>query len=46
MDAWGYSICLGNTASWFERDAELARKWLIDRKLLSASAAPMFILRD
>jgi len=46
MDAWGYSFRLGDTASWFERDAEDARKWLIDHALLSASGAPTFMLRD
>jgi len=46
MDAWGYSFRLGDTASWFERDAEDARKWLIDHELLSASGAPTFMLRD
>jgi hypothetical protein len=46
MDAWGYSFRLGNTASWFERDAEDARKWLIDYKLLSDGGMPTFRLRD
>jgi hypothetical protein len=46
MDAWGYSFRLGDTASWFERDAEDARKWLIDHVLLSASGAPTFMFRD
>jgi len=46
MDAWGYSFRLGDTASWFERDAEDARKWLIDHELLSANGAPTFDLRD
>ena len=46
MDAWGYSFRLGDTASWFERDAEDARKWLIEHALLSATDAPTFMLRD
>ena len=45
MDAWGYSFRLGDTASWFERDAEDARKWLIDSKLLSKRGVPSFLLR-
>jgi hypothetical protein len=34
MDAWGYSFRLGSTHSWFEHDADNARQWLIDRRLL------------
>ena len=45
MDAWGYSFRLGDTASWFERDANDARKWLIDHDLIAASGAPTFRLR-
>ena len=46
MDAWGYCFRLGDTTSWFERDAEDARKWLIDYKLLSTDGQPSFLLRD
>ena len=46
MDAWGYSFRLGDAASWFERDAEDARKWLIDANLLSTGDTPTFRLRD
>lgn len=45
MDAWGYSFRLGDTASWFERDAGDARKWLIDCQLLSKRGVPSFLLR-
>jgi len=45
MDGWGYSFRLGNTASWFERDAEDARKWLIDHGLLTESGESTFRLR-
>jgi len=45
MDAWGYSFRLGDTASWFERDAEDARKWLIGENLLSTGGTPTFRLR-
>ncbi len=45
MDAWGYSFRLGDTASWFKRDAEDARKWLIDENLLSTGGTPTFRLR-
>ena len=36
MDAWGYSFRLGSTRAWFEQDADNARQWLIDRRLLTA----------
>jgi hypothetical protein len=45
MDAWGYSFRLGNTASWFDEDAEDARKWLIDKNLLTNNGAAIFRLR-
>ena len=45
MDAWGYSFRLGDTRSWFERDADDARKWLIDSELLSADGELRFRLR-
>lgn len=31
MDAWGYSFRLGSAQAWFERDADDARAWLIQR---------------
>ena len=34
MDAWGYSFRLGSTRAWFANDAEDARAWLMERKLL------------
>ncbi|WP_305806677.1 hypothetical protein [Stenotrophomonas sp. YIM B06876] len=34
MDAWGYTYRLGSTRAWFEGDAEDARAWLVERKLL------------
>jgi hypothetical protein len=36
MDAWGYTYRLGSTKAWFERDAEDARAWLLERGLLTA----------
>ena len=45
MDAWGYSFRLGDTRSWFERDAGDARKWLIDHGLLNTRQKPVFQLR-
>jgi|SRR5436190_3934898 len=34
MDAWGYTFRLGSAAAWFERDAEDARQFLLERGLL------------
>jgi hypothetical protein len=34
MDAWGYTFRLGSTQAWFERDADDARAWLLERGLL------------
>lgn len=45
MDAWGYSFRLGDTRTWFERDADDARKWLIDAGLLTANGEATFRLR-
>ena len=35
MDRWGYTFRLGSARAWFERDAEDARAWLIERGLLA-----------
>lgn len=45
MDAWGYSFRLGSARDWFERDAEDARNWLIENKLLKNDAILTFQLR-
>lgn len=45
MDACGYSFRLGRTQLWFEGDAEDARKWLIENRLISNSGKPLFRLR-
>lgn len=45
MDTWGYSFRLGSTRRWFEQDAEEARQFLIDHRLMSTSGEPMFSLR-
>ena len=45
MDIWGYSFRLGSTSAWFENDAEDARRWLIDKQLLSDENEPTFSLR-
>ena len=35
MDAWGYTFRLGSAAAYFERDAEAAWAWLIERGLVA-----------
>lgn len=40
MDAWGYSFRLGSTQRWFEDDAEDARDWLLQRRMISAHGEP------
>ncbi|MBD8871698.1 hypothetical protein [Rhodanobacter sp. DHB23] len=40
MDAWGYSFRLGSTRAWFEQDAENARRWLLERGLLTPDGKP------
>ena len=37
MDRWGYTFRLGSAQAWFERDAEDARAWLVERSLLPAA---------
>jgi len=34
MDTWGYTFRLGSARAWFERDAEDARAFLLERSLL------------
>jgi hypothetical protein len=46
MDTWGYSFRLGSSRAWFESDAADARAWLLDHKLLNATGAPTFALRN
>ena len=45
MDDWGYSFRLGSTARWFAGDAADARKWLIEKGLLSDYNQAIFRLR-
>ena len=46
MDSWGYSFRLGNTRAWFEQDAEDARQFLINQRLLGQNDEPVFALRS
>ena len=45
MDQWGYSFRLGKTALWFEKDAEDASHWLLQKGLLDGAGLPTFALR-
>ena len=45
MDAWGYSFRLGSSKSWFERDADDARDWLLDNELVDEQLHLLFRLR-
>lgn len=46
MDRWGYTFRLGSAQSWFEQDAEDARRWLLDHGLLEESGQPTWKLRQ
>jgi hypothetical protein len=45
MDAWGYSFRLGNTRTWFERDAGDARGWLIERGVIGGGGQLTWAVR-
>lgn len=40
MDAWGYSFRLGNSAAWFNHDAEDAESWLLSRGIMLKNHQP------
>lgn len=46
MDTWGYSFRLGSARAWFERDAEDARAWLLERGLIDEAGRPAWQLQD
>lgn len=45
MDAWGYSFRLGSTRQWFEEDAEDARAWLRERRLIDSEDGVLWKIR-
>ena len=45
MDRWGYSFRLGSTRAWFEQDAEDARSWLENHRLIDTQSLPTWRLR-
>ena len=46
MDRWGYTFRLGSAQAWFERDAEDALTWLLQRNLVNQQSQPRWILRN
>lgn len=46
MDLWGYSFRLGSARKWFEQDADDARDFLINQRLLTVNGDPTFALRS
>ncbi len=46
MDAWGYTFRLGSARAWFEQDAEDARQWLLQHRLLNDDGSPTWRLRE
>lgn len=45
MDDWGYSFRLGSTAQWFNHDADDARLWLLEQRLIDAQGRLTFQCR-
>ena len=45
MDAWGYSFRLGSTEAWFNSDADEARHWLLDSRLITPDNYPTWKIK-
>jgi len=45
MDEWGYSFRLGTTKKWFSEDAEDAKQWLLDFKLINKDNSPTWMIK-
>lgn len=45
MDAWGYTFRLGSAEKWFQSDADDAKQWLIQEKIIETDRAITFKLR-
>jgi hypothetical protein len=45
MDSWGYTFRLGSAQAWFEKDAEDALGWLLQRNLINQQQQPTWNLR-
>jgi len=46
MDSWGYTFRLGSARAWFERDAEDAFAWLLQRNLVNQQSQLCWTLRS
>ena len=46
MDEWGYTFRLGSSRAWFEEDAEDARDWLVQHKLINEDDIVQWKLRQ
>lgn len=46
MDAWGYSFRLGSARSWFSRDAEEVKDWLINCEIIDHNSEITWQLRQ
>lgn len=45
MDAWGYSFRLGSASRWFDEDADDARQWLFEHKIIDGDGVITWRLR-
>ena len=45
MDEWGYTFRLGSSRAWFEEDAEDAREWLLQNRLIDHQQRPLWRIR-
>ena len=45
MDSWGYTFRLGSAKSWFKQDAEDAKNWLINHKIIDLQQQPTWHYR-
>jgi hypothetical protein len=45
MDEWGYTFRLGSAGTWFAEDADDARQWLVQRKLIDQDSRPTYACR-
>ncbi|HHJ34721.1 MAG TPA: hypothetical protein ENJ87_03050 [Gammaproteobacteria bacterium] len=46
MDTWGYSFRLGSAKTWFEKDAEDAREWLLKNRVITSQQKPTWNVRE
>jgi hypothetical protein len=45
MDDWGYTFRLGSASTWFHKDANDAKQWLLDYNLIEIDNKPTYELR-